>query len=215
MDKYLSVITNFGCHYSCPYCVVKENGLHIPKTTIGGLRLLRKSILEHNCTWVSVSGGGDPLHNYYKNSKWFNGFFKAIPQGVKTELHTSYIDYDERVYFPYDRVVYHLRNMSDINIVKRYNNQKIRVVFVVTENFTPSVIHNIYSLVTENPNIDELSFRQMIDSNYNVTHYCEDFLRVGHKSHWYYITHCDYNLYYAENKIFTKYEDLKNENFLN
>ena len=21
-DKYLSVITNFGCHYSCPYCIV-------------------------------------------------------------------------------------------------------------------------------------------------------------------------------------------------
>lgn len=24
-DKYLSVITNFGCHYSCPYCIVKNN----------------------------------------------------------------------------------------------------------------------------------------------------------------------------------------------
>lgn len=33
-DKYLSVITNFGCHYSCPYCIVKNNHLNIPKTTI-------------------------------------------------------------------------------------------------------------------------------------------------------------------------------------
>lgn len=44
MSKYLSVITNFGCHYTCPYCVVKENNLHIPKTTIGGLRDLRAAI---------------------------------------------------------------------------------------------------------------------------------------------------------------------------
>ena len=35
-DKYLSVITNFGCHYSCPYCIVKNNHLNIPKTTIHG-----------------------------------------------------------------------------------------------------------------------------------------------------------------------------------
>lgn len=33
-DKYLSVITNFGCHYSCPYCIVKNNHLNIPKTTL-------------------------------------------------------------------------------------------------------------------------------------------------------------------------------------
>lgn len=35
--KYMSVITNFGCHYKCPYCIVKENNLHIPKTTLAGL----------------------------------------------------------------------------------------------------------------------------------------------------------------------------------
>ena len=38
-DKYLSVITNFGCHYSCQYCIVKNNHLNIPKTTIHGLNI--------------------------------------------------------------------------------------------------------------------------------------------------------------------------------
>lgn len=23
--QYMSIITNFGCHYKCPYCIVKEN----------------------------------------------------------------------------------------------------------------------------------------------------------------------------------------------
>ncbi len=36
-DKYISIITNFGCHYTCPYCIVKNNNLDIPKTTIDGL----------------------------------------------------------------------------------------------------------------------------------------------------------------------------------
>jgi uncharacterized protein YegL len=40
MDKYLSVITNFGCHYTCPYCIVKNNNLNIPITTIEGLTML-------------------------------------------------------------------------------------------------------------------------------------------------------------------------------
>ena len=42
--KYMSVITNFGCHYKCPYCIVKENNLHIPKTTLAGLDSLREAL---------------------------------------------------------------------------------------------------------------------------------------------------------------------------
>ena len=37
MEKYLSIITNFGCHGKCPYCIVRENGIKVPKTTLGGL----------------------------------------------------------------------------------------------------------------------------------------------------------------------------------
>ena len=31
-DKYLSIITNFGCHYSCPECVVRNNNLKMTPT---------------------------------------------------------------------------------------------------------------------------------------------------------------------------------------
>ena len=53
MDKYLSVITNFGCHYKCPECIVRENGLKIPKTTIEGLNNLTKEIKRGDYNWVS------------------------------------------------------------------------------------------------------------------------------------------------------------------
>ena len=52
----------------------------------------------------------------------------------------------------------------------------------------------------------------MVDGNYKETHYCEDFLKAGHKKDWWYITQCDYNLYYAENEVKTRYEDFKKKN---
>lgn len=209
MDKYLSVITNFGCHYSCPYCIVKNNDLHIPKTTMWGLNNLYNAIENNGCNWVSLSGGGDPLHNYEKNKRWFREFFRSIPRGVKTELHTSYIFLDDEVYAPYDRVVYHLIDVGDIDSITRLNGQIVRIVFVVTEKFTPELIDYIAQQAHDNPNIDELSFRQMIDGEYKTTDYCKEYLKAGHKDRWYYIEQNDYNLYYAENKISHKYEDFK------
>lgn len=42
--RYMSIITNFGCHYKCPYCIVKENNLHIPRTTLAGLDNLEEAL---------------------------------------------------------------------------------------------------------------------------------------------------------------------------
>lgn len=45
MDKYMSIIMNFGCHYKCPYYIVKMNNLHIPITTLSGLDMLSKKMI--------------------------------------------------------------------------------------------------------------------------------------------------------------------------
>ena len=66
----------------------------------------------------------------------------------------------------------------------------------------------IYAKVGLNPNIDELSFRQMVDGNYQTTHYCEEYLRSGHKKDWWYIEQCDFNLYYVEGNIYTEYSKI-------
>ena len=210
MAKYLSIITKFGCHNECPYCIVKENNLHIPKTTIAGLENLKRTILGNECDWVSLSGGGDPLFHYNENKTWFEHFFEVIPKGVKTELHTSIIGNYEMV-APFDRIVYHLRNISDIQNLSRYNGQIVRVVFVVTKDFTEEKINTIVNLVKFNNNIDELSFRQMVDENYETTHYCERYLKKGHKKHWYYIQQGDYNLYYCEGRVSTVYKDFEKQ----
>lgn len=222
-NKYLSIITNFGCHYRCPYCIVKNNDINIPKTTVGGLDKLVENIRKYDCNWVSISGGGDPLYNTWDNAAWWGRLFNIIPRDVNLELHTSYIDsMDTLTVARFDRVVYHCHKPEDLFKIPRYQlmdepfdrnlkKQITRAVFVVTEDFTPKLIDEITAIAKYNRNIDELSFRQMVDKNYEVTHYCEDYLKAGHQKDWWYIQQCDYNIYYAENEVKFKYEDFVRE----
>jgi organic radical activating enzyme len=208
MDKYLSIITNFGCHYSCPYCIVKNNHLNIPESTLQGLDNLTKEIKNHNCNWVSISGGGDPLWEYEKHIDWYEKFFNTVPSDIKIELHTSMIGVKDAPYNQFDRVVYHLHNFEQLKTIRRYNKEIVRVVFVVTEDFTEELINKIAAHCHNSGVIDELSFRQMVDDNYKETNYCKDYLEAGHKNLWYYIEQCDYNTYYVENKIYTEYRKI-------
>lgn len=208
IDKYLSIITNFGCHYICPYCIVKKNNLHIPKTTLRGLDSVDRYARKYNCNWISISGGGDPLYNFEQNKEWYEKLFYLNMGHYKIELHTSYV-LKNRIYGNFNRVVYHIRDIGDIKRIVKYDREIIRVVFVVTEDFTENKINTIVKLIKNNPNIDELSFRQMVDSNYKTMYYCQEYLENGHKKDWYYITQGDYNLYYCEGKVSTKYEDFK------
>ena len=209
MDKYLSVITNFGCHYSCPYCIVKNNNLKIPRTTLDGLDSLAVEIVKSDCDWVSLSGGGDPLWNYRDNEDWYNKFFNIVTaMNVRSELHTSLPNLDIVPYDYFDRVVYHLHSFKQLQSIRRQDKEIVRVVFVVTKDFTEDLINKIAVYCYNSVNIDELSFRQMVDDHYKETDYCRDYLRSGHQKLWWYIEQCDYNLYYCENKVYTEYKKI-------
>ena len=209
MDKYISVITNFGCHYTCPYCIVKNNNLHIPKSTIEGLDNLKEEICKNNCNWVSVSGGGDPLWEYHRHVNWWQKFFDiTLLNNIKIELHTSIVEYFENPYGYFDRVVYHLHDFEQLKSIYRSINEIVRVVFVVTENFTEDLINRIAVYCHNSDEIDELSFRQMVDDNYQETDYCKEYLKAGHQKLWWYIEQNDYNLYYCENKVYTEYRKI-------
>lgn len=221
MEKYLSIITNFGCHGKCPYCIVRENGIKVPKTTLGGLDNLTKALKETNRDIISISGGGDPLHEYEKHVDWYRKLFSIVNNyhvncatySIPVEMHTSYMT-DESTFPFYDckRVVYHLNTFEQLKHIHRTVNEIVRVVYVVTKDFTLEQIMNIAMFVADSNEIDELSFRQLVDKGYEVTDYWQDILRFGHKKLWWYIEQCDYNLYYAENKIYTKFSEIGESN---
>lgn len=210
-DKYLSIITNFGCHYSCPYCIVKNNNIEVPETTIKGLSNLKQTLIGYGCNIVSISGGGDPLYNYEEHKDWYGELSLILESmGIPMEIHTSYVKND----FPTNeckRVVYHLHDSRQLKQVKRKGNEIVRVVFVITKNMTEEDLHIISDYVKADASIDELSFRQQVGKDYKTMFHLHNVLLVGHKKDWYYIQQCDYNLYYAENKIYTKYSSFRKE----
>jgi pyruvate-formate lyase-activating enzyme len=215
-NKCLSILTNFGCHFSCPYCIIKNCGIDIPKTTVEGLQGLEKAIVETGITRISISGGGDPFYELEKHTDWWNALFDILDEhDIDLELHTSYLpdtfEEDSMVFYPFSKVVYHCRNIEDLFWIKRVVGQKVRVVYVVTETATEEKIDAIATIVKYHPEIDELSFRQMVDSGYQATHYCENYLKAGHGEKWYYIEQGDYNLYYVENEVKTRYEDFRKD----
>lgn len=205
-DKYLSIITNFGCHYTCPYCIVKNNDLHIPKTTVQGLENVLSAYEEHGCNIISLSGGGDPLWQWWNHPEWFELLFYYFPW-IRIELHTSLLDMETPFLHRFYRIVYHCHDAIDILAIKRsHPKQKIRVVFVVTPDYTEQRIDKIYKLFKDSPEkIDELSFRQMVDDHYQATDTCQEYLLKYHKDRWWYIEQNDYNLYYAENCVYHEY----------
>lgn len=207
--KYLSVITNFGCHYTCPYCIVKNNHLDIQLTTIDGLNHLFTEIIDNQCNWVSLSGGGDPLWEYGQHTDWYDAFFEIVNDAeVKIELHTSLPNLPNVPYDRFDRVVYHLHSLEQLYSIKRENCSIVRIVFVVTEDFTEDTIYRIAVFCANLEDIDELSFRQMVDNHYRETYYCHDYLKAGHKKLWWYIEQNDYNLYYCQNHVYTEYKNI-------
>lgn len=219
MDKYLSIITNFGCHYQCPYCITKTNGLKVPVTTLGGLDKLDECINTVDPDYISISGGGDPLFEYEKHVNWYRELFRILLihqkesytlKNIRLEMHTSYLT-DEST-FPFyecDRVVYHLNHIEQLAHIKRTGVEKVRAVFVVTSKYSLEDLMEIAIYVQHSADIDELSFRQLVDEHYKEQHYLEKYLEAGHKKLWYYIKQNDYNTYYAENKIFTTFADLQ------
>ena len=211
MDKYLSVITNFGCHGRCPYCIVRENGIKVPKSTVDGLDKLEDAITLTGANIVSISGGGDPLYRYSDNPlvPMYLGMVMGIciKAGIPMEMHTSYTESE----FPYHfckRVVYHLQSVEDLEYVERHGTEIVRVVFVATEKLSKEDITKISDFVHSSDQIDELSFRQMVNERYETEYYNHDFLKAGHeKGLWHYIRQKDYNIYYAENRIYTKFSE--------
>lgn len=86
--KYVSIITNFGCHYTCPECIVRNNGLKMSETdNFSTQEPLNKVLCKERPEWVSVSGGGDPLFHWKEHWSFYEGLFHtAERRNVKLEM---------------------------------------------------------------------------------------------------------------------------------
>ena len=216
----LSILTNFGCHWGCRYCVYRENGINIPHTNYKTFNWneLEKQLEKHKGELVSISGGGDPLYNYgdFANIMFYTILFHYLEKYDCTlELHTSMVD----EHFPYDkceRVVFHFTMPNQITMLDILSKTLklpsiVRVVYVVQDYYTKALVNEIVKNVNESSIISELSFRQMIGKNGETTYYLHDYLLDGHMAtnRWYYIEQSDYNEYFVQDRIETSYLEIK------
>lgn len=219
-NEMLSILTNFGCHFGCAYCIYRDNGINIPHTNIDtfGWEELEKELQKHKGELVSLSGGGDPLYNYENNIEFYNKLFILLEKyDCKLELHTSIVNTDFD-YSDCERVVFHFTMSSQIAMLESLNKGKatglylpenVRVVYVVQGHYSKNLINEIVREINKSNCITELSFRQMIDKNGHTTTYLHDYLKEGHKKDWYYIEQADYNKYFVNDHIECEYLKIK------
>lgn len=215
----ISILTNFGCHWGCSYCVYRENGINIPFTTFNlfGWRQLEEVLKQNKGELVSVSGGGDPLYNFndINSLQFYNRLFELLDKyDCRLELHTSMVNQN----FPYEfceRVVFHFTMPNQITMLDILSdrldlgNSIVRVVYVIQEHYSKYLIDEIVKNVEKSDCISELSFRQMIDKNGETTYYLHDYLKEGHMKDWYYIEQADYNEYFVQDHLESEYLYIK------
>lgn len=213
-NRNYSIITNFGCHYTCPYCIVKNNNLGIPETnTAQTAKTVLKLHREGKIDFLSYSGGGDPCYMIDDERIYLFKWIQNLLTGKEIEMHTSYVrsrlNRETDLFF--NRIVYHCLAKEQIRKIKQINNEIIRVVFVVQEHFTEDYIRDIVAEVRANPLVTELSFRQRVNENYETTYTLHEYLQAGHKGDWYYIEQDDYNNYIVNDKVYTSYSDFRQD----
>lgn len=223
----ISILTNFGCHYSCPYCITKSLNCSFEKTTVDDLDNLSKVIEENKnlCDGLSISGGGDPLFNIKENVDFYDRLFEIVDaHKTKIDLHTSLIlpsSFDKFYHAnKFNKIVFHLNAFKELySIERKSENQKIRAVFVVDSRIiTEDLLFKIANFVKRSDSIDELSFRQKVMDNGLASFYLDDILKKHDNQLWKYIVQDDYNFYYHKNKIYRRFfdfsESLKNSKTL-
>ena len=84
----ISIITNFGCNKKCWYCIWKNHKLNNYKK-IDYSKLEDFLVKNKSFGKVSLSGGGDPLYNYFNNITFWKFIINITKRlNLKLDIHT-------------------------------------------------------------------------------------------------------------------------------
>ena len=216
----LSILTNFGCHWACPYCIYRDQKIKIARTkkSTFDFKKLEEIIKGMEGDEISISGGGDPLYNIEETHWFYKELLKlAKKYDKKLELHTTYI-IPEFFYKRFHRVVFHLHSPVQLRLIKRREligdkglilPKNVRVVFVMQPHFNRALIRHIVKEADKTSVSDPVSFRQLIGKDGEPVDIQKKFLKEGHLREWFYIEQCDYNEYYVNDHIEKEYLKIK------
>lgn len=217
MKKGRSIITNFGCSFNCPYCIMKtnkiDNDLFVQNTDLQ-LNVLEDFLGES--TKISVSGGGDPLYKYIdinsESRKFWDKLFKIrkikyFDIDVHTRnilLHENFLEKINKYVLSVDKLT---TNIIEFTITaQKYT--KLRFSKVINDKTTIEEVEQFIEFC-KNKQI-ELSLKQCVEHHTNDELFV--FLKEKYKNNKniFFIDYCDYNIYLMPNgtikENFLKYE---------
>ena len=88
-NNNLSIITNFGCIYSCSFCISSsQNTKNDYKFKLKDARDIRNLLKSGIYTRLSISGGGEPLYIHNKDIELLYKFI--IKNSIKYNIHLSF-----------------------------------------------------------------------------------------------------------------------------
>ena len=208
MIKGYSVITNFGCRFSCPYCIWKDHPLKDSRdgTDWNALNCFLHDAQDSQVGKVSVSGGGDPFFKLENNQVWWEKFLSlTTARELEVSVHTR-----ERVTLDNDVLRFLLNHISRLTLstdvlddvldyaymMSRYT--QIRVVHVVQPFDTMKSLDKYVLAFFGTP--IQLSFKQLHQSTDNTLF---NKAKDEYRDDVFFIEDKDYNYYFMpDNKVY-------------
>jgi len=202
MDKNISIITNFGCDSNCWYCVWKNHKLKNYNKI--DYNKLENFLIKYKYKGkVSLSGGGDPLYNYFENLNfwiWIINF--THKHNIKLDIHTRVKFTKQKFWRKHVNLcAFSSDKLDDDKDYLLYLSKltKTRIIHVVTQNDTKEDIENYINFANKN-NI-QVTFKQLFgysdEGNYNL--FKKDY-------NAYFLDNKDYNIYFMpDNKVYDSF----------
>lgn len=223
MNKHnLSIITNFGCPYSCQFCISSsQNSKNDYKFKLRDARDIRNLLKSVNYSRLSISGGGDPLFIHNKDISLLYRFI--IKNSKKYNIHLSF--HTNFQYPPHN--IRNLLNRYLINFVisihkedwsRKFNkwsedgyySKNLRFTYVIGYNQDDLKI--IKEMLHHLPKDAKLTLKQLDETileNIKDIQEIKELIKDNHKC--IILESGDYNTYYnlKDNKIYDKFKDIR------
>lgn len=218
----LSIITNFGCPYSCKFCISNsQNSINAYKFKLKDARDIRNLLKSRNYSRLSISGGGDPLYIHNKDISLLYRFI--IKNSIQYNIHLSFHTNFKEPHFNIKKLLNRYLANFVISVHRDdwsrkfhkwseddYYSKNLRFVYVI--GYNTDDLNIIKEMLKHLPQDAKLTLKQLDGSileNIKDIQEIKELIKDNPKC--IILESGDYNTYYnlKDNSIYDKFKDIK------